>query len=357
MIYRFVRTVVFGLAFLAGLLGVGNIAAPTAEQGRVRMMRRDKRAGRSLAKRRRWFAGPLIKENWADLLEPGIREWFLLGQQRRPSLIPTLFDVISSTKDAEHFRGVGAVSPDAWELFSKTGSVPSVGFDQGYKSTFRHTTYLVELPIQMELIEDAQYANVIDAAMELGDSAQLKREVDAASIFNNAFSSTFAGPDGVALCSDSHPNGPTVSGVQDNNFTLPLNKTNVRAMREAMMAYKDDRGNLVAVTPNALIVPPALEDDAIEIAMSLLDPTSGNNAVNAQYGRFQVIPWHYLTDSNAWFMVDTMLMKRHLKWIDRVALGIELDRVEKKAYAVYIARMRYSYGWRDWRWVAGSNPS
>lgn len=324
--------------------------------GRVQTIKRDAHAGRSLAKRRTWFA-PLIKEGWADVLEPGIREWFMLGQQRRPTLIPTLFDVLSSSKDAEHFRGVGALGPDAWDEFSKSGRVPSVGFDQGYKATFRHTTYMVELPIQQELIEDAQYTNVIDAAMELGDSAALKRETDAASVFNNAFSESFVGPDAVALCSDSHPNGPTTSGTQDNNFALALNKTNVRAMREAMMAFADDKGNKVATTPNALIVPPALEDDAIEIAMSLLDPTSGNNAVNAQYGRFQVIPWHYLTDSNAWFMVDTMLMKRHLKWINRVELSVELDRVEKKAYAVYIARMRYSYGWRDWRWIAGSNPS
>jgi hypothetical protein len=302
---------------------------------------------------------PLIKEGWADALEPGIREWFFLGANRRPSLLGETFDVLDSEKDAEHLMGRGAVSPDQWEEYSKTGRVPSVSFDRGYKKTFRHTTFLVELPIQQELIEDNLYSDVIDATSALGDSAQLKREVDRASVFNYAFtdSAVYHGGDGKPLCSDSHPNGPDVSGTQDNNFTLALSKANVRTVREAMQAFKDDKGNLVAVTPDTLRVPPALEDDAIEITQSLQDPTSANNTVNPQFGRFRVVVDHYLTDSNAWFMEDSMKRRQSLKWFNRVPLSIELDRVEKKAFAVYIARMRYSFGFKDWRWVAGSNPS
>lgn len=302
---------------------------------------------------------PLIKENWAQLLEPGIREHFFLGASRRPSLITQMFDVMQSAKDSEYMVGSGAISPDAWEEFSKTGRVPNVGFDQGYKKTWQHTTYLVELPVQVELVEDDLYGIINDSAARLGDSAALKREVDGASVFNNAFTATapYLGADGVALCSDSHPNGPTVSGTQDNNFTLALSKTNLRTIREAMQAFKDDRGNLLAVTPDTLLVPPALEDDAIEIVNSVLDPTSANNTVNAMAGRFRVVTWHYLTDTNAWFLIDSQLMRQNLKWFERVPLSIQLDRVEKRAYAFYNARMRYSYGWRDWRWIAGSNPS
>ena len=300
---------------------------------------------------------PLIKENWAELLEPGIREHFFLGASRRPSLITQMFDVMQSAKDSEYMVGSGAISPDAWEEFSKTGRVPNVGFDQGYKKTWQHVTYLVELPVQVELVEDYLYGIINDSASRLGDSASLKREVDAASVFNNAFSASYLGADGVALCSDSHPNGPTVSGTQDNNFTLALSKTNLRTIREAMQAFKDARGNLLAVTPDTLLVPPALEDDAIEIVNSVLDPTSANNTVNAMAGRFRVVTWHYLTDTNAWFLIDSQLMRQNLKWFERVPLSIQLDRVEKRAYAFYNARMRYSYGWRDWRWIAGSNPS
>lgn len=301
--------------------------------------------------------GVMIKEGWAAALEPGIREWFFLGANRRPSLVPQMFDVINSTKSSEHFNGIGAISPDAWELYSKTGVVPTVDMSAGYKATFTHKTYLLELPVQYELIEDSLYREVTDAATRLGDSAALKREVDGASVFNNAFSTSFVGPDAVALCSNTHPGGPEGGVSQDNNFTLALSRDNVKTLREAMQGFTDDKGNLVAVTPDTLLVPPALEDDALVIAQSVLDPTSANNAVNPMRGRFNVVTWHYLTDSNAWFMIDSMLMRQSLKWINRVALDIRLDRVEKRAYAFYNARMRYSFGWTDWRWVAGSNPS
>lgn len=298
---------------------------------------------------------PMLRENWADLLEPGIREWFNVGSSRRPSQIEQIFDVLDSQKSAEHFRGRGAISPDAWGQFSKTKKPAQVSSDAGFKSSFNHETFLVELPVEKELIEDNQYGEVMAMTEDLGDSAKLKREVDAASVFNLAFSGRL-GPDGVTLCSDSHPSGPTNATTQDNSFDLALTAANLRIVREAMQAFTDDKGNLVAVTPNALIVPPGLEDTAIAATQSDKDPDSANNATNPQYGRYTIITWHYLTDSEAWFMVDTALMKQRLKWFDRVPLDITLDRADA-AFAYYAARMRYSYGYMDWRWVAGSKPS
>jgi phage major head subunit gpT-like protein len=222
----------------------------------------------------------MIGENWADLLEPGIREWTFVGMSRRPGLRTQMFDVMSSAKASEHFETVGAVTPDAWEAYEKTRLVPAVSFDRGYKTTFTHKEFVLELPILRKLIEDSQYANVMDAAMQLGNSFALKTEYDAASVFNNAFSSSYTGGDGVALCSDAHPNSPFVSSTQDNNGTLALSAANVETTRLAMMAYKDDRGNLVGVTPDTLLVPPALEKTVLEIMGSQLDPSTANNIMN-----------------------------------------------------------------------------
>lgn len=302
---------------------------------------------------------PIISDNWADALDPIIHHWFEQGVgERKPLVGPSLFNVQGSQRAYEEVSSAGAIGIDSWESYENSGQVPQVDFDQGYKKTYTHREFVVELEIFQKFLEDNKFRQITDAASRLGDSATLKRETDMASVFNNAFSGSYLGADGVALCSNSHPYSPQKTGdIQDNYFTYALTKDNVGLVRQAMMAFTDDTGNLVSVSPNLLLVPPELEDDALEISKSLLDPTSANNAINPQAGRFNVLPWHYLTDANAWFMIDTAMMKRGLDWFDRVALNIKFEGVYKQVRASWTARMRYSFGWSDWRWMAGSNPS
>lgn len=299
---------------------------------------------------------PMIKEGWANALEPGIREWVFLGMDRRASLIPALFDILGSAKSSEHFGSIGAISPDAWDQFKKTKVPATVSFDEGYKKTFTHETFMVELPIEAELIEDNLYPQIMDQAGMLGDSFGLKKEVDGANIFNRAFTAAYTGADAVSLCNDSHPNGPTVSGTQDNSYALALTKDNVKTLREAMYAFKDDRGNVASVVPTMLLVPRALEDTAREIVESEKNPTNANNTSNPMYNRFNVVVWDFLTDSNAFFLIDEVKMKQSLKWFNRVPFSVRLKGGDTSVYATYIARARYSLGWRDWRWIIGSNP-
>ena len=72
-----------------------------------------------------------------------------------------------------------------------------------------------------------------------------------------------------------------------------------------MIEYVDMNGDLMNVMPDELLVPPELEDTALEIVRSAQDPASANNAINPQAGRFSVRVWNYLTDANAWFMIDS----------------------------------------------------
>jgi phage major head subunit gpT-like protein len=300
----------------------------------------------------------MISDNWADALDPIVRFRFMQGFARRQALRETLFNVLPSQSAFERVSGVGALGIEAWNTYEKNRTVGQAKFDQGYKTTFQHRVYPMEVPIEKTLLTDSQWAEINNIAESIGDSASLKRETDAASIFNNAFSSDFVGGDNVPLCSNSHPLSPKKdSSTQDNNGALPLTKENVGDVRELMMAFTDDNGQKVAVTPNILLVGPGLEDEALEITKSLLDPNSANNKINPQAGRFSVVTWHYLTDSNAWFMIDSALMKRSLFWFDREPLTIKPKVEDKTVVATWIAHMRYSFGWGDWRWVYGNNPS
>jgi hypothetical protein len=299
----------------------------------------------------------MVSNHWSYAIDPGVQAYFEIGFSRRASLRTALYGVRGSFLASEEIFGSGAVGVDDWDLYEKSGQVPNADFDQGYKKTFTHREYPREISIKRKLFDDNQFPGLFDIPRKVGDSAALKMEIDAASVFNNAFSDTFAGADGVGLCSAAHPNSPHNTGdTQVNENTYALTKDNVATVREAMMAFTDDKNQKVGVIPDTLIVPPGLEDEALVIAGSQLNPADATNAINPQAGRWNVVTWHYLTDSTAWFMVDSMLMKDHLLWLNRQPLSITPKVEDKTIQATWIAYMRYSYGWTDWRWIYGNNP-
>lgn len=298
---------------------------------------------------------PMRASNWAELLLPTIYSFYDVGRTMRPEMRPEIYNVQTSSRNDERNVGYGGISPDSWDNYENSGVKSRVDFDKGYVTTYTHREYVVTMEIERKLMDDDQYGIVAgERARKLGISATQKMELDAASVFNNAFNTSYQGGDGKPLCSVSHPRNPNKTGNLSNSGTSTLTKDAVSLTRQAMMATEDDAGNILGMMPNAIMVPPELEDTALEIVNSMQDPSSANNTINPQAGRFQVVAWHYLTDSNNWFMMDTVWMRENLKWYNRQNLEISvLDQTATEA--VYEAYMRYSFGWDDWRWVYGHN--
>ena len=193
---------------------------------------------------------------------------------------------------------------------------------------------------------------------EIGVGLNQLQEQQAADVFNNAFDATnYAGVDGQSLCDGAHPASPSDTGTtQNNSGTSALSKAAVAATRVEMMAYTDDAGNKMGVVPDTLLVPPALEDTALEIVNSMKDPDSANNTFNPQAGRFRVIPWHFLSDASNWFMIDSTGMNLSLLWIDRFPFGLEREKMTMDQVQIkYPFYARWALGYRDWRWVYGHN--
>jgi hypothetical protein len=131
-----------------------------------------------------------------------------------------------------------------------------------------------------------------------------------------------------------------------------------------MREFKDDKGELVAINPDLILIPPELEETANGIINTMnggspQQPGTGNYNDNLpQRVGMRYLVWDYLTDANAWFMIDSQLAKIHALWIDRAPLEFALDPTsDYNLKAKYRGYMRYSYGWSDWRWVYGNNPS
>lgn len=69
-----------------------------------------------------------------------------------------------------------------------------------------------------------------------------------------------------------------------------LNKTNYRAAREALMAIKGDYGRPLGIMPNTLVVPPALEGEALEIVNAERDAAGATNGYKGT-AAVKVVPW------------------------------------------------------------------
>ena len=300
-----------------------------------------------------------ISEQWAYLLDPGLREIFEVQTQAlaKESLIPTLFNVRGSDKAKEYTLGMGGMAD--WEQFK--GAIEYDDLDQLYRTTFTHKEYAKGFKIERALFDDDLYNVINMRPRALALSAMRTREKHAASVFNNAFSDSYTGGDSEPLCDDAHPASPeNTDTTQDNDGSSALSYASVVDTREAMRAFKDDRGELVPINPDLILVPPELEDTANDIVMTMRgsnfqQPDVADYTDNlVQRSGIRYVVWDYLTDANNWFLIDSQLAKLHLLWFNRIPLEFAMDPTSDfRLEARWRGYMRYSYGWSDWRWVYG----
>ncbi len=297
------------------------------------------------------------QSQWDTLLTPIIYHHFGIGLNMVPSMRSTLFNVQASSLAEEKGTGFGGMSVDAWNQYAKSGQKGSLDANQLYTKTYTHVEYPVRVFIEKKLLLNDQYRIINGQVQRVGVSAEQKREIDAASILNNAFDSSYPGADGVELCSASHPASPHASGtLLDNAGTDALTEKSVSETRVTMMRFKDDKGNEIGIMPDELWVPPELEDKALKIVRSALESETANNAANPQSGRWTVRPWLRLTGSKRWFMTSSVFRRMACNWYDReTTTPMLID--EDTTHLTYEFKLHYSFGFDDWRWIFGHNPS
>ncbi len=294
-----------------------------------------------------------ISEQWAELLEPGLRAIFEVQREAlaAESRIPTLFNVVPSTKAEEHDLGMGGFGD--WPEYE--GAIEYDDPEQLYKVTYTHKEYVKGFKVARSLVDDDQYNVINRRPRGLALSAVRTKEKAAASVFNNGFSTSFQGGDAKPLCETTHPYSPTNAGTQSNEGSADLSYDAVVETRRLMREFKDDRQQLIPINPQLILVPPELEEtaNAIVNTMNKVDVADFHDSLVARRG-IGFLTWDYLTDANNWFMIDVSLAKMFLLWLNRTDLGFSMDPTSDFSLeARFRGCMRYSYGGSDWRWVYG----
>ena len=220
---------------------------------------------------------------------------------------------------------------------------------EAWTARYNHETIALGFSITEEAVEDNLYDSLSKRYTKaLARAMAYTKQVKAASVLNNGFSSSYTGGDGQPLFSASHP--LVTGGVNSNRLTASdLNETSLEAAVIQIAGWTDERGLLIAAKPGKLIVPPALMFTAKRLLDTELRVATADNDINALKamgsipGGYTVN--HYLTDTNAWFL--TTDVPNGMKHFVRTPLANSMDGDFDTGNVRYKSRERYSFGWSD----------
>ena len=147
-------------------------------------------------------------------------------------------------------------------------------------------------------------------------------------------------------------------GTNSNRPTVAadLNETSLEAAVIQIAGWTDERGLLIAAQPKKLVVPPALQFVATRLLETELRVGTNDNDVNALKNNSSIREGycvnHYLTDTNAWFLMTDV--PNGLKHFVRSPLQNGMDADFDTGNSRYKARERYSFGVSDPLGIFGS---
>ena len=289
-------------------------------------------------------------------LSPGLNALFGMEYDQHGKEYESIFSMEDSSKAFEEevlIVGFGA-APDKAEG-------QSVSFDnanESYTARYTHNTVALAFALTQECIEDNLYDSLGKRYTKaLARSMAHSKEVKAANVLNNAFSSSYTGGDGVSLINTAHP---LAGGGSDKASSMAdLNETSLEAALVDLATFTDDRGLNISVMANKLIVPAQLVFVADRLLESEGRSGTADNDINAIKNTGMIpggyVVNHHLTDTDAWFLTTSVTDQGEgLKGFQRTAMETSMEPEFSTGNIRYKARERYSFGWSNWRGIYGS---
>ena len=292
----------------------------------------------------------LLKE-----LLPGLNALFGLEYARYGEEHKEIYETETSERSFEEETKLSGFS--AAPVKNEGSAIAYDNAQEAFTARYNHETIALGFSITEEAIEDNLYDSLSSRYTKaLARAMAYTKQVKAASVLNNGFSSSYPGGDGVALFSDAHP---LVSGGTNSNIPTVASDLNETALENAVIqiaAWTDERGLLIAAKPRKLIIPPALQFVATRLLETELRVGTNDNDINALKNNGSIPEGyainHFLTDPDAWFL--TTDVPNGLKHFVRTPLQNSMDGDFDTGNVRYKARERYSFGWSDPLGVYGS---
>lgn len=211
-------------------------------------------------------------------------------------------------------------------------------------------------------IEDDNLGIYKPQAEMAGHSAKQLPDEIVFDLINQAFTALCY--DGQYFFDTDHPvNGQSVSNKGTKKLscaTLAAAQASYGAARTAMKKFKDDEGRPLAISPNVLLVPSALEDTA-NLLMSTERFEDGKPNPYRNTAKVVVAPW--LTSDDAWFLLDTSKPVKPFIYQERKKPDFvqqtdpQADNVFNRRKFKFGAEARAAGGYGFWQLAYGSDGS
>jgi len=291
----------------------------------------------------------------ADYARRGINKILSIEAKKLPNFAERMgFKVINTSESFYRIKqeaGLGLL-----QVVNEGDVHPEASFATPYSKDYYWSIMKLKYAQTREKMKADQYGRLTASAIgkKLSMSINQTQNTLSAAVFVNGFTGGPTGPDGVSLFHASHP---LESGTTSNVGASDLSASELTLAIQAMMGQKDHKGQpVICQGPYTLIVPIGNYVSSEVLKQSALLPGSPNNDVNVQGGMItSVVANPYLTDSDSWFLVDKSQCEglHTLKFSGGTVIDTDDDK--DRGYMYFLASLRESYSFHDWRGAWG-NP-
>lgn len=297
---------------------------------------------------------PLTRSDMPNLLEDGLKTVFFEALDATVGDYERIATIVPSESDQENYAWLGAV-PAIREFTDER--MPLGLLEHDY--SIRNKTWESSIAIERAAIEDDKLGQIRLRVMSLAREAKRHMDELVFSLLKSGFAAKCY--DGQYFFDTDHAEGE--SGNQSNKGTDALSADALQSAITAMMKYKDDRGKLLGVSPDLLVVPPDLQWTAMELLESTYWPgelTAGSKgASNVLKGKLDLLVSPYLTDANDWFVLSTKgvvkpVILQSRTPIEFAALEADSESGFMRDEYIYGVRARYNAGYGLWQMAYAS---
>ena len=280
-------------------------------------------------------------------LTVGLRAIFEEAYQSRvqESLRSRLATDVRTNSEAEDYAWLGAV-PQVRE-YTDERQVKAI---TGFSYTIANKVWENTIAVDRAALDHDKYGLIRMRIQDMAAEAARYQDQLVIETLANGFTATCY--DGLTFFSDSHTGG-------DNKTTSALSATALQDAITAMMNFKDDQNKPMGITPDTLVVPPALQWTARELLESGVRPEADYSSDNVLKGALKLVVTPYLTDADNWYVLSTGRSVRPL--IFQEDAPVEFQAMESDSESgfmrdqfLYGTYARYNVGFGLWQCAYGA---